>query len=238
MDDPISERSIVQRFEKLAPDAGTRETFLNIFKAILATTPFGGGIASLITDYIPSARSRRIEKFAKQTARDLERLQTEVDQQYVTSGEFAFILEQCFRGAAEHPQREKLRAFRSILVNAAIGKAGNEQETEYFMNLVNTLTVLHIRILRFMYQPERYLVEASIPLERIRGGFSQMFSTAIPGTQLDVIKAAFGDLHRAGLINTDSSIFSTMTSSQGLQLLGGRVSDFGASFLEFCTLDS
>ena len=236
MDDPAHQESIVNRIAKLAPDAGARETILNIFKAVLATAPFGGGLASLITDYIPSARSQRIETFAEQTAQDLERLQAQVDQEYLTTQEFAFIFEKCFRGAAEYPQQEKLRAFRAILINAATGKVADEQEKEYFLNLVNTLTVLHIRILRFLHQPEKYLTEIGVPLDSIRGGFAQMFTTAVPDTRLDVIKAAFGDLHRAGLINTDASIFSTMTSAQGLQLLGGRVSDLGASFVEFCSL--
>ena len=50
----------------------------------------------------------------------------------------------------------------------------------------------------------------------------------------EVVKSAFGDLHQAGLINTDKSIFATMTSAQGLQLLGGRVSDLGNRFIHFC----
>ena len=41
------------------------EHILNILKAGLATAPFCGGIASLMTDYIPSGRTTRLEAFVK-----------------------------------------------------------------------------------------------------------------------------------------------------------------------------
>lgn len=213
----------------------TVEVIVNIFKAILSTAPLCGGIASLMTDYIPSSRFRRLEDFATKTAEDLREHAEKVDQEYLKTDDFAFMFEKCFRGAAENPQREKLDAFRGILVNSAIRKDLSEEEKEYFLNMTNTLTALHIRILRFMADPITYLEVAEIPLDRIRGGFSQFFLVAIPGIQLDVIRSAFGDLHRLGLTNTDQSIFSTMTSGQGLQLLGSRVSKFGMRFIQFIT---
>jgi hypothetical protein len=145
------------------------------------------------------------------------------------------MFEKCFRGAAENPQQEKLDAFRGILVNSAIRQDLSEEEKEYFLNMTNTLTALHIRILKFIAEPIAYLEAAGIPQNQIHGGFSQFFPVAIPGIELDVIRSAFGDLHRMGFTNTDQSIFSTMTAGQGLQLLGGRVSKFGMRFIQFIT---
>jgi hypothetical protein len=56
------------------------ETVLNIFKAALSTAPFTGGLASLITDYIPSSRFRRLEEFAQRVADDLQAVAGQVDQ--------------------------------------------------------------------------------------------------------------------------------------------------------------
>jgi hypothetical protein len=145
------------------------------------------------------------------------------------------MFEKCFRGVAENPQREKLEAFRGILVNSAVQKDLSEEEKEYFLNMTNTLTALHIRILRFMDEPMAYLEAAGIPQSQMRGSFSQFFPVAIPGIELDVIRSAFGDLYRFGLTNTDQSIFSTMTSGQGLELLGHRISKFGVRFIRFIT---
>jgi len=222
------------RIERIATGSTTAETVLKIFKAALATTPFAGGIASLISDYIPSSRQRRIEEFAEQVAGDLKRLEQRVNEEYLRTDDFAFMFEKCFRGAAEHPQQEKLKAFRGILVNSAVKSDMPEQEKEYYLNLVNTLSVVHIRILRFLAAPDRYLEDIGISPQQLQGGFSQMFRTAMPDVGLEVIKSTFGDLHQGGLINTDKSIFATMTSAQGLQLLGNRVSDLGRRFIEFC----
>ena len=109
----------LQRIERSIAGSPGRETILNVFKAVLSSAPFTGGITSLITDYIPSSRFRRVERFAEQVAEDLKRVESKVDLQYLTTDEFAFIFEKAFRGAAEHYQREKLEAFRGVLVNAS-----------------------------------------------------------------------------------------------------------------------
>ncbi|MBE3143881.1 MAG: hypothetical protein IMZ61_08155 [Planctomycetes bacterium] len=210
------------------------EHILNIIKAGLNAAPFTGAIASLMSDYIPSSRARRLEDFARSIADDLDRLRTHVHEDYLLTDDFAFFFEKCFRGVAENPQADKIEIFRGILINAAIRTDIGEEEKEYFLNLANSLSVLHIRILKFMAAPERYLGEAGIPESSIQGGFSQFFPKAVSGVQLQVIRSAFGEMFRYGLINTDQTIFGTMTAGQGLELLRGRVSELGARFINFC----
>lgn len=232
---PGDERSLAKRvLEAVSNNPG--EHILNVLKAGLATAPFCGGIASLMSDYIPCSKRKRLNQFAEQVADDLSRLQDRVDANKILTDEFAFVFEKCFRGVAENYQRERLEAFRSILVNSAIGTDLAEDEKEFFLNLVTSLSVLHIRILQFMAHPAQYLEAHGIPAAQIQGGFADFFPVAIPGVDVEVIKAAFGDLYRYGFITTDKTIFSTMTSGQGLSLLGNRVSELGRRFVEFCSL--
>lgn len=238
MTDENTRNSLIQRIEQNVAASQITETIINILKAGLATTPFAGGLASLITDYIPSARFLRVEKFTEEVAHDLNQFAEKVNKDYLHTNDFAFMFEKCFRGVAENPQQEKIQAFRGILVNSAINHDLAEEEKEYLLNLVNNISVLHIRILKFMAMPRIYLREAGIPESQIRGGFSQFFPVAIPGIDIEVIKSAFNELNQQGFIGTDSSIFSTMTSSQGLDLLGNRVTNFGKKFMQFCTSPS
>ena len=227
--------SAVERWERLqSTRRDIAEHVLNILKAGLAAAPFAGAIASLMSDYIPSSRARRLEEFARSLAQDLDRLSNRVREDYLLTDEFAFMFEKCFRGVAENYQHDKIEAFRGILVNSAVRSDVVEDEQEYFLNLVNSLSVLHIRILKFMAAPERYLEDTGIPSSRIRGGFAQFLPVAIPGVQLEVLKSAFGELFRNGLTNTDQTIFGTITSGQGLDLLRGRVTDLGNRFIGFC----
>ena len=86
-----------------------------------------------------------------------------------------------------------------------------------------------------MAKPSDYLKENKIPTGSIKGGFSQFFPVAIPGVDAKVIESAFGDLYSYGFLSTDKKIFHTMTSGQGLDLLGNRVTQLGLSFINFCT---
>lgn len=225
---------VLKKIKNLPITLGAKEAVLNVFKATLASAPFCGGIASLISDYIPSARFQRLEAFAQQIADDLLKLSDKVNESYIQTDDFAFVFEKSFRGVAENPQAEKINAFRGILINSTVRDDYSEEEKEYFLALVNNFSVLHIRILRFMAYPKQYLDDSGISENRITGGFSSFFPVAIQGVSLPVIESAFGDLHQYGLINTDKTIFHTMTSGQGLSLLGNRVSEFGNRFIQFC----
>lgn len=208
---------------------------LNLMKAAMASAPFCGGIASLMTDYIPSARWKRLEDFAVDVASDLERLQERVDAEFIRTDEFAFVFEQCFRGAAESYQQEKLTALRGVLVNSSIVKDIPQLEKEYYLNVLGRLTPLHMRILSFLANPTAYLLANGIESSAVHGSLAQVFQTVLPGTGVDVVKCAFQDLYDQGLLNTESSIFSVMTASQGLDLVGNRLTDVGREFVSFST---
>jgi hypothetical protein len=212
------------------------EHILNIFKAILSAAPFTGALASLITDYIPTQRQKRVEEFTTQLAQDLDRLKTTVNSEYVLSDDFAFLFEKSFRAVAENPQKEKLDAFRAILLNSVLAKTMPEEEKEYFLSLAMSLTTLHLRVLRFLATPEQYLQAVGIGAQSVQGGFGTIFRTVFPNVQLDVAASAFGDLHQIGLINTDKGIFGTMTAGSGIPLVKGRMTKLGESFITFCTV--
>jgi hypothetical protein len=236
MNNQQNDESALEKWERQkAEGQPIAEHILNIIKAVLSAAPFTGAIASLITDYIPVYKTKRLEEFAEQIAKDLLQVQDSVNSEYLKTDDFAFMFEQSFRAVAEYPQKEKIEAFRGILVNSATSKVYTEEEKEYFLNLAMNLTSLHIRILKFMAMPEKYLDDANIPTEKIIGGFSEFFPAAIPGVTLEVIRSAFSELNRYGFINTPESIFATMTSGQGLNLLRGRVTELGNRFITFCT---
>jgi len=232
---PEKQNQLVEKIKGFAASNGG-EHFLNILKAGLSTAPFCGGIASLLSDYIPSTRFTRLESFVEQIAEDLNRLQGQVNSDLIATDEYAHLFENCLRGVAQNYQNEKLQMFRGIIINSLITESAHEEERLYYLSLVNNLSTLHIRILKFMENPRLYLEESEIAEDQITGGFSNFFPIAIPNVNLQIIIAAFSDLYDYGLINTSKDIFHTMTSGQGLRLLGDRVSDFGKNFIQFCTV--
>lgn len=230
--------SKIQKAEKYLKDSKYSEHIINGIKAILANFPGGSGIASLMSDYIPSQRELRLMEFTEIIAKDLSQLQNEINENYLKSDEYAFIFEKCFKGAVENYQKEKMLAFRAILVNSLTAFDITQTEKEYYLNLVDNLSLLHIQVLSFLAFPERYLELNGMDESIVSGGFSSFFPKVIPNANVEIIKLAFKDLHSYGFTNTDSSIFNTMTSSKGWSLLGDRVSRNGRNFIRFITLDT
>lgn len=227
----------IQKAEKNLKKSKYSEHIINGIKAILASFPGGSSIASLMADYIPSQREKRIIEFTESIAKDLSELQDDLDENYLKSDEYAFIFEKCFKGAVENYQKEKIIAFKAILVNSLIEFEITQTEKEFYLNLVDNLSLLHIQILSFLAFPQKYLKLNGLDESIISGGFSSFFPKVIPNADVEIIKLAFKDLYSYGFINTDSSIFNTMTASKGWDLLGDRVSKNGRSFIKFISLN-
>ena len=64
-------KSVVQKIKDKAR-IGTTEHLLNIYKAVIGTAPFCGGIVSLMTDYISNSIIKRLEEFTEQLSNDLD----------------------------------------------------------------------------------------------------------------------------------------------------------------------
>jgi hypothetical protein len=225
---------IIKDIKEETRSTSAAEHILNIITATLASVPIGASIASLLKDYIPTAKFKRIENFAHQIADDLKRLSDRVNNDYILKDEFAYMFEQAFRGVAENYQKEKIEAFRGILLNSAIRQDVEQEEKEFFLSLANNLSVLHIKILKFLASPGDYIKEQEIDPNSIQGGFSDIFRKLMPELDVSIIELAFGDLYKQGLINTDMPIFHTMTAAGGLHLVGDRVKELGKKFIEFC----
>lgn len=229
--------SNIQKVKKHLKESKHSEHIINGIKAVLANFPIGSGIASLMSDYIPSQRELRLMEFTENIAKDLSELQDEINVNYLKSDEYAFIFEKCFKGAVENYQKEKIIAFRAVLVNSLIDFELTQTEKEYYLNLVDNLSLLHIQVLSFLAFPRKYLELNGMDESIVSGGFSSFFPKVIPNANVEIIKLAFKDLNSYGFTNTDSGIFNTMTSSSGWNLLGDRVSKNGRNFIKFISLE-
>jgi len=98
----------IQKFERHLRKSKHSEHIINGIKAVLANVPIGSGIASLISDYIPSQRELRLIEFTESISKDLSELQDEINENYLKSDEYAFIFEKCYKGAVENYQKEKI----------------------------------------------------------------------------------------------------------------------------------
>jgi len=212
---------------------------VNVVKAAISGIPIiGEPINSLVNDYIPNKKLTRLLDFTKQLSQNIERFKDEIDKEFVKTDEFAYLFEQTYKLVLENYQKEKLDSLLALLVNSLRGRDLKADTTEYYLKKIETLSPLHLSLLRFLSFPVDCFAELGIKPEDIKDhDFSRTLQAYFRDVPLDVLKGVFGDLYQMGFTNTDRSIFGTLTAGSGVGIISGRLSSLGKDFMKFCTLE-
>jgi len=228
---------LTKRIEKSLANSPGLDAIVTLFKSLLNLSIIGSPISVLLSDFIPSRRFLRLEAFVEELSEEYKKVEEKIDVDYITTDEFAYLFEQCFKAASENYQKEKMDAFKAILVNSTIDRSLIHLEKEFFLNLTKQLTVLHVQILDFLHDPKDYIRRKRLSESQIQGRYKDFLPIIFPNIEFDTIKIALDDLNNYGLTELKSSQFGVMTVSSGLQLLGDRkTTSFGDKYLRFITL--
>lgn len=121
-------------------------------------------------------------------------------------------------------QNAKLEALRNAILNIAKGHAPEEALQNVFLNLVDSFTELHLRILKVFQSP-------APPPNMSMGGLSNVLEHNIPDMhgRRELYDQIWKDLYSRGLVNTEG-LHVTM-SGQGLG--EKRTTGIGDAFLRF-----
>lgn len=210
-----------------APKKSTGDVAHSVTKAGLSAIPvLGGAAVELFQNVVqPPLEKRRAEWMAlvgeklkelEEKGLNLEALQE--NEQFISAAMYASQL------ALRTHQEEKLEALRNAVANIATGQAPEEAMQHIFLNFVDTLTELHIRILRLFQAP-------TPPPNMSMGGLSSVLEHNMPEMRgrRELYDQLWKDLYTRGLVNTDS-MHTTMT---GNGLGQKRTTGLGDAFLSF-----
>jgi|SRR5437868_1614394 len=134
--------------------------------------------------------------------------------------------------AIKTSEEEKLKAFKNAILNTALGESSDKTKAQIFLNLLDTFTVWHIKILHLFDDPSRWFENAGrTPPRYMMGSLSTILIDAFPplSRQQELLDVIWRDLHDNGLHNT-GSLMATMT---GNGLLANRTTQLGQDFLKF-----
>jgi len=209
---------------------------MSALKAALSLLPAGSAVASLIDDYIPTSLEKRHTALLIQLHKDIEALEGKFDKEVLTREYFITTFIEAFRNARATHDKEKIEAFRAIILNTLISQEPHEDEAAVMLSLTGRLSPLHIKLLKIFEEPSKALEhnpEAKARFENISMGSLQTLTSALlPRYQPDLVKTAVEDLINSGLLNI-SSFGGTMTKSG---VVARRLSHFGQDYIEFITL--
>ncbi len=198
-----------------------------IAKAGLSAIPVVGGPAVELFQYIiqPPLEKRRGEWMAQvgEKLQELEANGLKLDE-LQNNEEFVSAVMHASQIALRTHQVAKLDALRNAILNVAKGQAPDEALQNVFLNLIDSFTELHLRILKVFQAP-------SPPPSMSMGGLGSVLEHNIPELRgnRELYDQLWKDLYSRGLVNTDH-LHVTMT---GHGLGQKRTTGIGDAFLKF-----
>lgn len=196
-------------------------------KAGLSIIPIVGSPAAELFQLIiqPPLEKRRGE-FMTQVGEKLQELEAKGIklEELQKNEEFVSTVMHASQIALRTHQEAKLVALRNAIVNVAKGQAPEEALQHVFLNLVDSFTELHLRILKVFQAP-------SPPPNIVNGGLSRVLEHNIPELQSkrELYDQLWKELYSRGLVSKDS-LHVTMS---GQSLAQKVTTGLGDAFLKF-----
>lgn len=134
--------------------------------------------------------------------------------------------------AIKTSEQEKITALKNAVINTALNESPDKTKSQIFLNLVDTFTVWHIKVLDFFDNPKLWFAKAGqAPPNLMVGSMFSVLKTAFPSLsgQDELVDVIWNDLHDAGF-HQSSGLRTTMT---GDGTLAERTSQLGKEFIHF-----
>jgi hypothetical protein len=145
---------------------------------------------------------------------------------------FTSTFAQATQAALRTHDEEKLAAFRNAVLNSALPQRPDELRREMFVRLIDSLTVIHFRLLSLMTEPRKWFSDQGRPAPegQSNGEIIHMVFGAFPDLESEriFVEIALDDLQRTGLWKN----FNAGPVRLGTNL-EPRGSEYGKEFLKF-----
>lgn len=179
-----------------------------LVRAALSAVPLTGGPAAELfaAAIVPPLARRRDEWFEglAVAVKELERKVEGFKVESLSSNEaFISVVMQATALAVKTRQKEKLEALRNAVLNTALPSELDEDTRLMYLNLIDTLTPLHLRMLLLLKNPESWENVSGIATQPgAIGNVFHLIEAAFPEMRgrLDLCKKAIRDLESDWLI--------------------------------------
>lgn len=207
-----------------------------VAKGVLGAIPFAGSLASELFGLIVTPPlEKRKQNWMTEVGKKLQELEekSQIDlSSLATNEQFIDTVLVATSLALKTSEMEKIIAFQNAILNTATGECPDKTKGQIFLNLLDTFTVWHIKILHFIDNPSKWFKSAGqTPPQLLMGSLSSVLKSAFPplSGQQELLDVIWRDLHDNGLHNTGG----LMTTMSGDGLLANRATQLGQEFLRF-----
>jgi hypothetical protein len=182
----------------------SRDHALAVIKAAINLVPFGGALASLIGDYMPTYRERTTEKTLVFLNDQLRLLEGRIDVEAVNKDEFSELFNSCYLIIVRTHHDEKLRAAAALLANLLL-RPGDPAKVPYeeLDHLVRCLDALSIGAIAVLGATRQLRTShPSSQTMRIRIEFSQL-RQKFPQMEASLLMSLVSELNALNLLTLD-----------------------------------
>ena len=198
------------------------DTTRSFLVAGLAGVPLiGGSLTSLIDDFIPTQKSKRLDCVINKISIDIEKISDKIKTDVINTDNFAYIFEKTLKGVMDNYQQEKIDCYRAILLNSLTNdnNLSNEQQ-EIFLQLLDNLTVTHVIIIAILFNNNS-------------GDLIEIIQKSYSSLDINNINYIMDDLRKKGLVHQKGQIGDNSLNTNSNQL-----SEMGKKFTNFIAFKS
>ncbi len=169
-----------------------------VVKAAITLVPYGGAVASLISDYVPSSTQRSVDRGLLLLGERLKLLEDRIDPEAVNKDEFAELFKSCYLIIVRTHQEEKLRAAVALLANLLL-KPGDPtkasyEELDHLVRCVDALSIGAIALIGAV----RQLIK--IPQSNNRVEFGTVCAR-FPAMDISLLMSLVSELNALNLVH-------------------------------------
>jgi hypothetical protein len=218
------------------PRSGLQDVALTTVKAALQFVPIvGGAAAELLGGLVAEPVAKRRDQFMQEVANGLSELEEKIDNFEVgklsQNDAFVTAVMTTVHSVGRTHSEEKRVALKNAVLNSATAINLDSEVQAIFLDLVDRLTPLHLKLLTFFKNPSEWFNNENRSFNYESGGLNHVIEEAFPNLQNK--KSVYGlviqDLQNVGLAkNIDLGL--NMTSSG---LMASRTTEMGNQFLKF-----
>jgi hypothetical protein len=225
--------------DSLPTTRGKLDVARDAARAAISVVPMVGGplqvaFEALFASPIEKRKEEWLKKLAEVVVELGERVAELTPERLAQDDVFVTVVMQTSQIALRNHQVEKLDALRNAVLNSVLSTI-EEDEMFIFLRLIEQLTPVHLRTLKFLDDPEAWMRQHGTHHPGwSMGAVSTVLEHCFPHLtgRRDVYDQIVNDLQTDGLVGSGSFLHTTMTADG---MLGSRTSTRGKAFLAFIT---
>ena len=232
--------------ELQSEDIGVKEKIISTIRIAISggaavasiSNPMIGIIATLlgtaISENLPNFKQKNQRQFIEQLANDFYNLKEEINQDFLKTDEFAYLLNKCLRLALEELNDTKRRAYINILTHASINP-NDFNQIDFYLSVLQSLSSFEVHTLAFFNNPKGYLEIRGIEENSVTGGMKAVLKISFPEFTDDEFKMVLKMLFCKGLTTIDETMLGTLTASTGMDIVAGRLKESAKKLVKFAS---